>query len=292
MPARKWCRPGNQVEEVVEAVRELLFVVRRALRRGGDEAAEAADRLDELLGRPGRVGSRSGRQARLNLVLCEEVPTFPIGLLPSMRSRPWVLALRSTSIERREANGQGPVVGVCGPGLAHAESEIEAVASRHGGAVESLAADEAGVAEVLEIMHGAAVVHLVAHSAVNPENPMFSTIELADGPLYLHELESIARPPSTVVLASCSSVRSVTVGVATLGFTQALLSAGIGTVIGTALDIPDDVDTVAVMSRLHDWPIGEDPVAAVAAVAADESLSERQRLIAHCLIPAVSQPLP
>ena len=65
---------------------------------------------------------------------------------------------------------------------------------------------------------------------------MFSSLILADGPLTVYDLESLATPPSLVVLPACNAgSASVSVGDELIGTASALLGTGVRSVIA-----PDD----------------------------------------------------
>ncbi len=269
----------GEVAMVDALVRELLFRTRSALAGGPTETGPTADRLDEVLGFPGRLAGAG----RLAIAVDGTMPNVPFGLLGSLQPVPWVLAVNTATPGRASATGS-PVY-VAGPGLRHAEDEVAQLASRPDGGVVVTAA-EATVDAVLDAIDGAAEVHIAAHSFVNDESPMFSAVRLADGDLTLHDLAALGAPPETVVLASCESAATAPVGMSSLGLAQGLLRAGVGAVIGTACVIPDTVSTVALMAGLHDGDIA-DVGEAARRVRGDASLDTTAQLIARCLIPAV-----
>ena len=57
----------------------------------------------------------------------------------------------------------------------------------------------------LRAMDGAALVHVAAHGRFRADNPMFSALELDDGPLTVHDFERLRRAPHRFVLSACDS---------------------------------------------------------------------------------------
>jgi CHAT domain-containing protein len=105
------------------------------------------------------------------------------------------------------------------------------------------------------------------------DSPLFSSLELADGPLNVYELQHLRRAPELVVLSSCDLATSAThPGDELLGFAAALLNMGTRTVIASTLPVPDAA-AKRLMRTLHERLVaGDRPACALAAA---------QRLIAH-----------
>ena len=83
---------------------------------------------------------------------------------------------------------------------------------------------------------------MAAHGVHEPDNPLFSHLELADGPLFGHELDQLPRLPARVVLSACELGLSGTrPGEESLGMTAALLHGGAGSVVAGVARIADDV---------------------------------------------------
>jgi CHAT domain-containing protein len=100
-------------------------------------------------------------------------------------------------------------------------------------------------------MDGAGLVHLAAHGTVRADNPLFSSVGMADGPFTVYDLERLRQAPRQVVLAACDAGRShVLAGEEILGFTAALLSAGTSTLVAPVLPVPD-AETTPVMLAYH-----------------------------------------
>ena len=70
---------------------------------------------------------------------------------------------------------------------------------------------------------------------------MFSSLQLADGLLYVHDLDRLQQTPHTVVLTACSAARAgVYGGDELLGTSVALLALGVRSVVAPLLPVRDD----------------------------------------------------
>jgi tetratricopeptide (TPR) repeat protein len=180
---------------------------------------------------------------------------LPWGLLPALAKRPFVLA-PSVALWRRcrEVATDVPagVVAVGGPELPFARVEAEAVARCYP-ASAVLTGAGATVAGVGQAMRGCGVAHLACHGRFSSENPMFSSLLVADGPMFVYDLERVAPPPRVVVLSAChAGVHATPTGREILGLTASLLASGPRAVIAATVPIPDTFGTVDVMARLHE----------------------------------------
>lgn len=150
----------------------------------------------------------------------------------------------------RVAPDPARVVIVAGPGLPGAEREAEAVAARHRDPV--VLAPPASTADaVLDAIDGAALVHLACHGTLRADNPVFSSLEITDGVLTVHELDLRGIAPHRVVLAACDSAADVGFeGDELIGFVSALLARGTAGLVASVV-VVGDTEAVDLMSALH-----------------------------------------
>lgn len=206
--------------------------------------------------------------------------SLPWSLLPGFRGRPvtvcpsassWVAAWRR---QRAAPPGRGraPLL-VAGPDLAHAATEIEQIAAVYPLSRELLQ-DDATVSATLRALDGAAVAHLAAHGHHDHENVLFSSLDLADGPLMAYDIQQLATAPRLVILSACDVGRTVVrPGEEILGFTAALLYIGTTTVISSVTRVADE-DAGRIMVRCHSaLKDGASPAEALAQAATTELLS-------------------
>jgi CHAT domain-containing protein len=130
-----------------------------------------------------------------------------------------------------------------GPRVTRAADEVGLVAGEWSSAAPTvLAGDLASAAAVRQAAASADVLHVAAHGVHEPDNPLFSHLELADGPLFGHELDRLPRLPAHVVLSACElGLAGTRPGDETLGMTAALLHGGAGSVVAGVARIADEV---------------------------------------------------
>lgn len=207
----------------------------------GGSLARGLRRLDELLVLP------LGHDGPLHVVAGSGLVTLPWAMVPSRAGRATSVATR-LALDGSAVRRPGAVA-VAGPDLEHAPAEADAVADAWAGAMLAGPAATAGAAA--DALRTAGVVHLAAHGRHEPENPLFSWVRLADGPLFAHELEGADLSGSLVVLSSCEVGRAtVRPGGEVLGMASVLLRLGAETVIAALAPIRDDV-AASVMPALH-----------------------------------------
>ena len=238
----------------IRALDHALFALRREGSGRGTyrlDLAEIGLRLERsLLGESLRLL----RGEAVIVVPTGKLHAVPWGLMPSLRERPTAVAPSASAWlrARRAATPQEQrVVLIGGPRLATGDAEIRHLAARYPDAV--VLADGNAVAErVMAAMDGAWLVHVAAHGTFRADSPLFSAIELDDGPLTVYDLERLKRAPYRVVLGSCSSGVGVTVGAdELLGLVSALISLGSAGVVASVVPV-NDAATVPLMIALHD----------------------------------------
>ncbi len=178
----------------------------------------------------------------------------PWGLMPSLRDRPTAVTPSASAwlrARRAARPDEDRVVLVGGPRLVTGGAEVRHLVAQYPDAV--VLADGAATAErVMAAMDGAWLVHMAAHGTFRSDSPLFSAIELDDGPLTVYDLERIKRAPYRVVLSSCSSAVGAPVGAdELLGLVSALISLGSAGVVASVVPVNDPA-TVPLMTALHE----------------------------------------
>lgn len=171
--------------------------------------------------------------------------TTPWTLLPLFRGRPLTVVASATGwLAARKAVGlpRSPTVtAAAGPRVPRAEEEVRLVAGAWPTA-SVLTGSSAQAGAVREAAGATDVLHIAAHGVHEPDNPLFSHLELADGPLFGYEFERLPRRPHHVVLSACEmGLAHTRPGDETLGMTAALLHSGCGSVVGAVASIADDL---------------------------------------------------
>jgi CHAT domain-containing protein len=100
-------------------------------------------------------------------------------------------------------------------------------------------------------MDGADLVHVAAHGRFREDQPLFSAVELADGPLFAYDVPRLRTAPRLVVLSACDAGRSVVrPGGDVMGLATALLRAGTSAVVASVLPVPDK-QAVGLVTAFH-----------------------------------------
>lgn len=240
---------------------ELRAAAERSQRRG---LAVLGERLAPLLDAPDELVVVAGGW----------LGVLPWSMLPGRLGRPTVVAPSVHHWATRTGTGSAEparVTAVAGPGLRHADTEVREVARLWPGA-EALVGPAATVARTVELLGSPGLVHLAAHGRHEPGNPLFSSVRMADGPLFAHELDTGTGAPELVLLSSCEVGRaSLRAGGEALGLASVLLRRGVGCVVAAVAPLPDET-ALRVMTRAHTLLRGGEPVArAVATATAEEA---------------------
>src|SRR5262249_15170943 len=210
----------------------LRFALSRRMRKDArqasllDNATAAAERLDRLLVEPllATVGD-----AGLVLVPTGALRAVP-GAMPHSLSggalvvAPWLSAWLGL-VGHRSSRARKTAL-VAGPRLRHAGPEVRDLATLYPRATV-LSDVAATAAAALRALDGAALAHVACHGHFRSDSPLFSSLELADGPLTAFDLQRLRRAPDVLVLSSCDLALSDRhPGDELLGLSSALLSMG------------------------------------------------------------------
>lgn len=267
-------RPLGRLESLRSDIEHLAFALTRlADQRSGPASVVAAeavlsrarDRLDGALLRPLRseIGDRP-----LVVAPTGVLRSLPWGVLPSCVGRPVTVSPSATvwlRTSRRVVPAGGAAVVVAGPGLPGADAEAHDVARLHPRS-ELLTGALATVEAVCRALSGARVAHIAAHGRLRADNPLFSSLLLADGPLLVHDLEQLRSAPDHVVLAACETARTaVLAGDEALGLASALLQQGTSSLVAPLLAVPDATTAPLVLAHHRFLLAGLAPAAALAA---------------------------
>lgn len=267
----------GSASDAAKAVDFALFTLRQAARGRRAQMDLAGARLGKAL-----LGSALDKVGESRVVVSgtSALQGVPWGLVPALTHRPVTstpsarLWLRARSAR---ASDDGRRVMLVGPGLGSGGAEVPAVAKQDPEA-QVLDGADATVAAALAALDGAALAHVAAHGHFREDSPLFSSLTLADGPLLVHDLQGLRRPPHRVVLSACESGVMAPVGdQELLGLAAALLSMGTAGVVSSLAEV-DDAATVEVMVALHaslraDGGLGEAMLAAREVAAGDQVLA-------------------
>lgn len=285
------------LDDVGRRLDGVAFALNRLNRiQGSDDARRAAEELlatstAELAAQllPPEVVPGDGPVV---IVPTARLHDIPWGLLPPLAGRAvsvnpsiaaWATAERMR-LDRLAIHGGGRAAGlVAGPGLEHALGEIATVARLYESPIV-LDDRTSSVVRCLELVAQSDVVHFACHGSFRTDNPMFSSLRVADGPLVIYDFERLSRFPETVVLSACSAANSrVLQGGSLLGLAAALITLGVANVVAPLTPI-SDASAAPVMSALHLAMVdGATPAEALAA-ASSAAASDAERATAGAFV--------
>ncbi|MFT4295691.1 MAG: CHAT domain-containing protein [Micropruina sp.] len=157
---------------------------------------------------------------------------------------------------------------VAGPRLSRAGEEVS-VASTHWPEAVVLTGASATASAVSDLAGRVDLLHLAAHGHHVVDNPLFSNLELVDGPWYGYDLDQLPQVPETVILSACElGATTIRRGDELLGLTTAWLHAGARCVIASPASVSDEV-AAAILPDMHaELANGLPPADALAAATA------------------------
>jgi CHAT domain-containing protein len=186
-------------------------------------------------------------------------------MLRGLGERPLTVARSASSwLRARECSAPRSAGLVSGPDVPRAEEEVMR-AAKAWEEVRVLTGPHAVAAEVSGLAAEVDVLHVASHGRHAADNPLFSGLDLVDGPWFGYDIDRLPRVPSTVVLSACELGRSaVRWGAETIGMTVAWLHAGTACVIASPARVDDDV-ACEVLARTHEGlATGQPPSVALA----------------------------
>lgn len=250
--------------------RRLAEAVTTAARR--DATTLAAAVLDPLLH---LLGERE-----LVIVPTGALVTLPWGVLAACAKRPVTVAPSATvwhsARQRLHAYSQVaamPPLLVAGPRNERGDSEVRAIAELYSQATV-LTGAQATASATLASLDGRRIGHLAAHGRHEQDNALFSSLELADGPLMGYDLQHLGVTPAQIILSSCDlGLSDVRPGDEMLGMTSALLSTGSCTVVASVSRVADET-AMQIMTAYHrELTKGQSPTTALAAASSPDLLA-------------------
>ena len=238
------------VNEAEQASAFAGFVLRQTARGRPSDLNDVGRRLESAL-----LGDAVRRLGDGPVVLSptSRLHATPWSLIPALSRVPVSVApsaalwLRARSAASATSSSR---VLVAGPGLESGGGEITVLADRHPDAV-LLNEGAATVERTLAAMDGAAIAHIAAHGHFREDSPMFSSLDLDDGPLTVHDFERLERAPHRVVLSACESGVVAPIGAGEmLGLVSAMLAMGSAGIVSSIAKVNDHA-TAAMMLDVH-----------------------------------------
>lgn len=220
---------------------------------------------------------------RLVLVAPPALGGLPWAMLPGLAGRSITLAPSASWWVQRSSDPITLTTAclLAGPGVPRGIAEVSA-AGHLWQRASMLTGGAASVAGLRAAAARADLLHLAAHGRHSSSSPLFSGVELADGPFIGHDIAGLARTPTVVVLSACELGRSAShFGQETLGLTTAWLHAGARCVIASPV-LVDDGAASALLTAVHRRLVsGAAPADALAKAAEDVGMTTGSTFVAH-----------
>jgi tetratricopeptide (TPR) repeat protein len=219
--------------------------------------------LDELLIRPLGMADQ-----RLVIAPTGELTMLPWNLLPSLRGRPVVVAPSATAWIAAQVppttRARSSVAPIAGPDLARAADEVEQIGRIWGDRAAEVTV-KGRPEDLVRVLAECSVVHVAAHGEHQAENPLFSSIRLADGSVFAYELEQRPLAAEHVVLSACElGQATIRPGDEALGLTSVLLHLGSRSVISGVARVHDEVAAEVMVGYHRSLAAGMDSARALA----------------------------
>ncbi len=168
----------------------------------------------------------------------------PWTALPGLIGRPVTVPTSATAWLEQTARDLPPVreVGLlAGPRLGRAEEEIRRAGIAWPRA-HVLSGNESDSTRAGWLAARVDLLHIAGHGSHPGDHPLFSAVELADGPWFGHDIDLLPRAPDVVVLSACDLGRSSAVHTEeSLGMSAVWLHAGSRAVISSLALVADDL---------------------------------------------------
>jgi CHAT domain-containing protein len=139
----------------------------------------------------------------------------------------------------KDLSGPSLILGVDDPGMPFVKDEVHSVAAVV--PEPRLLFGSAGTERVLrEHGYGSRLIHIASHGHFRRDNPMFSSIRLADSHVTLYDLYHMKLPVDLLTLSGCvTGLNAIVDGDELLGLTRGLLYAGARSLLLTLWDVDD-----------------------------------------------------
>ena len=148
--------------------------------------------------------------------------------------------------------------------MPRSRSEIRALSGRYPNA-KPLMGSDATASAVARGLDGAYLAHLATHGRFRADNPLFSSLELADGPLTVYDLEQLGQCPEILVLSACDTALSgINPGDELMGVASAVFALGTRTLIASVAPVADHAAAELMIAFHQALAQGREPAQALA----------------------------
>jgi tetratricopeptide (TPR) repeat protein len=249
---------AGRTQDAVRAADFAPFALRRLAHGRAGANADGARAILDAVGpelQDAILGPAAGQLGDAPVVVVPpgKLHAVPWALLPALGSRVFSVAPSAQAWMRARAAkppGSRRVTLARGPGLTTDGAEVPVLADMYSGATV-LSGKEATAERVLSAIDGAWLAHIAAHGRFRADSPLFSSLQMRDGPLTVYDFEQLRRAPYRLVLSSCDSGVLAPAGAdELLGLVSSLLPLGTAGIVAGVVPLNDDA-LVPLMVSLH-----------------------------------------
>lgn len=152
---------------------------------------------------------------------------------------PTATIFKSFSDRREPARGQALLMGVPDEAAPLILDEIDSVRSVLPNA-RTFVGPEATRERLKSEMANAGTIHIASHAVFRPDNPMFSSLQLHDGPMNFFDIYNLKTSASLITLSGCGTgLSNVVAGDELLGLVRGFVYAGATSVVLSLWDVND-----------------------------------------------------
>jgi CHAT domain-containing protein len=164
---------------------------------------------------------------------------------------PSATVLHRTLTRPLEGNGRPPLMlGLADRAIPRAQAEVESIAALFSDA-DVRVGERATVGSLMENEQRPAFLHLSTHATFRADNPLFSSLKLADGWVSVSDIYGMAGSAPLVTLSACETGRSqVAVGDELVGLCRGFFTAGARSLV-VSLWAVDDNSAARLMRRFY-----------------------------------------
>jgi CHAT domain-containing protein len=175
-----------------------------------------------------------------------------------------IMAWRELRSRRRQKVQRSLVVGYADAAIPFVESELQAVAERVPRPT-ILNSERATFAAFMAEVKSFDLVHIACHGQFREDNPMYSSVRLADGWVTANDILKQRLKAGLVTLSACETGMSKVAGSEEImGLARGFVSAGAGSLVLSLWTVNDEA-TGVIMSKFYDHLRSKTPGAALRA---------------------------
>ncbi len=110
---------------------------------------------------------------------------------------------------------------------------------------------DASIENFGKAIRGSDILHIACHGQFRPDNPMYSSLQLADGNITVNDIRSMQARPSIVTLSACETgLNKIAMGEEIIGLARGFLSAGVSSLVLSLWNV-NDTATARLMKEFY-----------------------------------------